>query len=189
MLAESINPFNILKRIICDIFAYRANSSRELSSPTCNQDFAWGEFQRKSLMIRRGRSSRNVFQISPFLFYRSFEWWSHIYLLSYILWPQYFKKYLFSVNSIFFFLYWIISSLIPRHTSENSSDSFQGSDYRSLFFYRFYHIFATRRDMFTIGRFTECFRPNTMIRGEILLVESYEENNKSFHIFLFSEYE
>lgn len=97
-----------------------------------------------------------------------------------------FLLFLLHIFGIFFyftlyFIDWVISSFIPRHTSENSQKSFTYSKNNSLFFYSLYHIFTTRRDMFTVRRFIEWFHPDRMVRGKIFLIELNTINNYFFH--------
>lgn len=97
-----------------------------------------------------------------------------------------FLLFLFRIGDVFFYfrtycIDWVISSFIPRHTSENSQKSFTYSQNNSFFFYSFYHIFTTRGDMFTVRRFIERFYPDRMVRGKVFLIELNTINNYFFH--------
>lgn len=77
---------------------------------------------------------------------------------------------------LFFFLYRIISSFVPWHTSQDSPYSFYEPKKYSFFFYSFYHIFTTAWKMLTVGRIIFC--PETMVRREYFLVESNQRDKK-----------
>lgn len=71
-----------------------------------------------------------------------------------------------------FFIYRIISSLIPRIASRYPSNPLHRTNYSSFFFYSFDHIVTTTRDMFAIGYMIERTCPEWMIWWEDFLIES-----------------